>query len=123
MGAMVALISVRTWGNVLQVSCKVNNSQGLSEMQLILQVFRGNFEFSHTLLVKILMLRRAPGAGRAWKRPVHVPFLLAGIPLIKPGGARAGIKDLRRLTGFTQGLCKGLGALKTRVFAFIRGQY
>lgn len=88
-------------------------------MQLVLQVSHGNSEFSHTLIVNTLMLCRAPGAGRAWKRPVPVPFLLAGIPLIKPGCARAGIKDLKRLSGFIQGLCKGLYALKTKVFALI----
>lgn len=119
--ARSTLISVQAQGNVLQVSYKMNNSQRLSQMQLILQVSHGNFEFSHTLLVNTLMLCRALGAGRAWKGPVHVPFLLAGIPLIKPGCARAGIKALRHPTGFMQGLCKGLDALKTRAFAFIRG--
>lgn len=120
-GARFTQISVQAWGNVLRVSCKMNNSQRLSEMQLILQVSHGNSEFNHTLLVNTLMLCRAPGAGRAWKRPMHVPFLLAGIPPIKPGCVRAGIKGLKRLTGFMQGLCKGLDALKTRAFAFLRG--
>lgn len=116
--ARFTMISMQDWGNV---SYKMNNSQRLSKMQLILRVSHGNFEFSHTLLVNTLMLCRALGADRAWKRPVQVPFLLAGIALIKPGCARAGIKALRRPTGFMQGLCKGLDALKTRAFAFIRG--
>lgn len=118
-GARFALISVQAWGNVLQMSCKMNNSQWLSVMQLVLQVSHGNSEFSHTLIVNTLTLCRAPGVGRAWKRPVRVSFLLAGIPLIKPGYARAGIKDLRCLIGFIQGLYKDLDALKTRVLAFI----
>lgn len=122
-GAGFALISVPAWGNVLQVSCEMGNSQGLREMQLMLQVSHGNLEFSCTPLVNTLMLCRALGAGRAWKRPVHVPFLLADVPLIKPGCVRAGIKGLKGLAGSIQGLCKGLDALKTRAFAFIRGQY
>lgn len=104
--------------------------KGLAKCSRDLESPDVNFEFSLILLVNTLALRRAPGAGRKSleKRqalPRRLPCVLLsfllGILLVKPSCARTGIKGLKRLTGFIQVLCEGLDAMKTRVFAFIRG--
>lgn len=42
------------------------------------------------------------------------------MPPVRPCYSRAGIKGLKLITGFIQVLCEGLGAMKTREFAFIQ---
>lgn len=58
-------------------------------------------------------------AGSSQVSAMCVPFLLAWKHVVKPSYTKTGIKGLELITGFIQ----GLDAMKTRVFAFIHGEY